>query len=41
MEETPLIITFFNRFLTAVRRGITGVEPTAIGHLRLAEARRA
>ena len=39
LEETPLLITFFNRYLTAVRSGITGVEPTAIGHLRLDQAR--
>lgn len=38
LEETPLIIPFFNRFITAVRKGLQGIEPTAIGHLRLAEA---
>uniref|UniRef100_A0A831TE68 Peptide ABC transporter substrate-binding protein n=2 Tax=Thermorudis TaxID=1649508 RepID=A0A831TE68_9BACT len=39
LEETPLLITFFNRYLTTVRSGISGVEPTAIGHLRLDQAR--
>ncbi|WP_038039887.1 ABC transporter substrate-binding protein [Thermorudis peleae] len=39
LEETPLLITFFERYLIAARRGLSGIEPGAVGHLRLAHAR--
>lgn len=38
LDETPLIISYFYDFLTAARKGATGVEPTAMGHLMLGQA---
>ncbi len=38
LEETPLIFAYFYDFLTATKKGVTGVEPTAMGHLLLGQA---
>lgn len=38
LDETPIIISYFYDFLTAVKKGSTGVEPTAMGHLMLGQA---
>jgi len=38
LDETPIIISYFYDFLTAVKKGATGVEPTAMGHLMLGQA---
>jgi peptide/nickel transport system substrate-binding protein len=38
LDETPLIISYFFDGLTATRKGVAGVEPTAMGHLFLNQA---
>lgn len=38
LDETPLLFTYFYDFLTATKKGVTGVEPTAMGHLFLGQA---
>jgi peptide/nickel transport system substrate-binding protein len=38
LDETPLMFTYFYDYLTATRKGISGVEPTAMGHLLLGRA---
>ena len=38
LDETPLIFSYFYDFLTATKAGVTGVEPTAMGHLMLGQA---
>lgn len=38
LDETPVIFAYFYDFLTAVKKGATGVQPTAMGHLMLEKA---
>jgi peptide/nickel transport system substrate-binding protein len=38
LDETPLIFAYFYDFLTATKKGTSGVQPTAMGHLLLAKA---
>ena len=38
LDETPVIFAYFYDFLTAVKKGATGVQPTAMSHLFLAKA---
>lgn len=38
LDETPLLFSYFYDFLTVTRKGVTGVEPTAMGHLMLGQA---
>ena len=38
LDETPVIFSYFYDFLTAVKKGATGVQPTAMSHLFLAKA---
>jgi peptide/nickel transport system substrate-binding protein len=38
LNETPIIFAYFYNYLTATAKGITGVYPTAIGHLFLQNA---
>jgi peptide/nickel transport system substrate-binding protein len=38
LDQTPLIIGYFYNYLTATAQGVTGVYPTAIGHLFLYNA---
>ena len=38
LDETPLIFAYFYDFLTAAKKGATGIQPTAMGHLLLAKA---
>ena len=38
LDETPLMFVYFYDFLTATKKGATGVQPTAMGHLLLAKA---
>jgi peptide/nickel transport system substrate-binding protein len=38
LDETPLIFSYFYDFLTVTKKGTTGVEPTAMGHLMLGQA---
>ncbi len=38
LDETPIIYGYFYDFLTATRKGVTGVEPTAMSHLFLQRA---
>ncbi|MCI0429367.1 MAG: ABC transporter substrate-binding protein [Rhodospirillales bacterium] len=38
LDETPLIFAYFYDFLTATKKGMTGVEPTAMGQLLLGQA---
>jgi peptide/nickel transport system substrate-binding protein len=33
LDETPILFTYFYDFLTATKKGATGVEPTAMSHL--------
>lgn len=37
-DETPLIFAYFYDFLTATKKGASGVQPTAMGHLLLGQA---
>jgi peptide/nickel transport system substrate-binding protein len=38
LDETPLLFTYFYDFLTATRKGATGVQPTAMSHLFMSQA---
>ena len=38
LNETPIIYAYFYNYLTATAMGVTGVYPTAIGHLFLYNA---
>jgi len=38
LDETPLIFAYFYDYLTATKKGATGVQPTAMSHLFLAKA---
>ena len=38
LDQTPIIIAYFYNYLTATAQGVTGVYPTAIGHLFLYNA---
>jgi peptide/nickel transport system substrate-binding protein len=38
LDETPIIFTYFYDFLTATKKGMTGVQPTAMSHLFLSKA---
>jgi peptide/nickel transport system substrate-binding protein len=38
LNETPIIFAYFYNYLTATAMGVTGVYPTAIGHLFLNKA---
>jgi peptide/nickel transport system substrate-binding protein len=38
LDQTPIIFGYFYNFLTATAQGVTGVYPTAIGHLFLYNA---
>ena len=38
LDETPVIFSYFYDFLTVTKKGATGVEPTAMGHLMLGQA---
>ena len=38
LNETPVIFAYFYNYLTATAKGVTGVYPTAIGHLFLYNA---
>ncbi|MFO1088101.1 MAG: ABC transporter substrate-binding protein [Hyphomicrobiales bacterium] len=37
LDETPVIWSYFYDFLTAARKGVAGVEPTAMGQLYLSK----
>ena len=38
LDQTPMIIAYFYNYLTATAMGVTGVYPTAIGHIFLQNA---
>ncbi len=38
LAETPIVVGYFYNYLTATTKGVTGVYPTAIGHLFLYDA---
>jgi peptide/nickel transport system substrate-binding protein len=38
LAETPIVVGYFYNYLTATAKGVTGVYPTAIGHLFLYDA---
>ena len=38
LDETPVIFGYFYDYLTATKKGVTGVQPTAMGHLLLGKA---
>jgi peptide/nickel transport system substrate-binding protein len=38
LDQTPIIYAYFYNYLTATAKGVTGVYPTAIGHLFLYDA---
>jgi peptide/nickel transport system substrate-binding protein len=38
LDQTPIIFAYFYNYLTATAQGVTGVYPTAIGHLFLYNA---
>ena len=38
LDETPILFAYFYDFLTAAKKGATGVEPTAMSHLFLGQA---
>jgi peptide/nickel transport system substrate-binding protein len=38
LDETPILFTYFYDFLTATKKGATGVQPTAMGHLLMGQA---
>jgi peptide/nickel transport system substrate-binding protein len=40
LEETPIITAYFYDWLSVTAKHITGVVPTAMGHLFLAQVRR-
>jgi peptide/nickel transport system substrate-binding protein len=39
LDETPILFVYFYDFLTATKKGVTGVQPTAMGHLLLGKAK--
>jgi peptide/nickel transport system substrate-binding protein len=41
LDQTPIIFPYFYNYLTATATGVSGVEPTAIGHLFLFNASKA
>ncbi|CAN7142610.1 ABC transporter substrate-binding protein [Mesorhizobium amorphae] len=41
LEETPIIFGYFQDYLTATEKGVTGVQPAATGQLFLAKASKA
>jgi peptide/nickel transport system substrate-binding protein len=41
LDQTPIIFPYFYNYLTATASGVSGVEPTAIGHLFLFNATKA
>jgi peptide/nickel transport system substrate-binding protein len=41
LEQTPIVFPYFYNYLTATASGVSGVEPTAIGHLFLFNASKA
>jgi hypothetical protein len=38
LAETPIVVGYFYNYLTATTKGVTGVYPTAVGHLFLYDA---
>ena len=38
LDESPVLFTYFYDFLTATKKGATGVQPTAMSHLFLGKA---
>ena len=38
MDQTPVVFGYFYNYLTATTKGVTGVYPTAVGHLFLYDA---
>ena len=38
LDETPIVFPYFYDFLTAVRKGYSGIETTAMGHVQLTGA---
>jgi peptide/nickel transport system substrate-binding protein len=38
LEETPLIMAYFYDFISAAKKGATGIELTAMGHVFLRNA---
>ncbi|HEX6121266.1 MAG TPA: ABC transporter substrate-binding protein [Dongiaceae bacterium] len=38
LDETPILFTYFYDFLTATKKGMTGVRPTAMSHLFVDQA---
>ena len=38
LNQTPIIFGYFYNYLTATAQGVTGVYPTAVGHLFLYNA---
>ena len=38
LDQTPIVFGYFYNYLTATAQGVTGVYPTAIGHLFLYNA---
>ena len=38
LDQTPVVFGYFYNFLTATAQGVTGVYPTAVGHLFLYDA---
>jgi peptide/nickel transport system substrate-binding protein len=38
LDETPILFSYFYFFLTATRKNVAGVEPSAMGHLDLTRA---
>ena len=38
LDDTPIIFSYFYDFLTATKKGATGVQPTAMAHLFLGQA---
>ena len=38
LDESPVLLVYFYDFLTATKKGATGVQPTAMGQLILSQA---
>ena len=38
LDQTPIIYAYFYNYLTATAKGVTGVYPTAVGHIFLYNA---
>jgi peptide/nickel transport system substrate-binding protein len=38
LAQTPIVVGYFYNYLTATAKSVTGVYPTAIGHLFLYNA---